>query len=433
MYCSSLQCQHFRNLTDVALIFGPATTLLLGDNGQGKTNLLEGLWLLSRGRSHRTNQDRELIQWSEPLANHPVSEPATQSYLETPITPTIAMVSATFQPDNNSPASIGDATTTITAQFWVENNRLRSRWQVNGVALASRAKLVGLVPTVGFFSPDLSLLRGSPSDRRRWLDGAIVQHQPGMMAAFQRFEALRKQKAELLKQWGGRFSPAQLEELVTWNQTFAEAAATVITARQSYLNQLLPIAQHQYAAIAEGAEILHYQYAEGGYDGMDSATIFNRLLELLTAQQRDEIARQRCLIGPHREDIQLTLDERDATAYASQGQQRSLVIALKLAEVDQLAQARQTRPILLLDDVMAELDPHRQAYLLGQLGGQVVMTTTHIPETGPLAGMGASVPAYSVNKGQVSKKAAVGQSTSGMPTHQAVSDLESNKEPTYVS
>lgn len=376
MRCVHLSCQHFRNLTDVQLFLNAGTTVFLGDNGQGKTNVLEGLWLLSRGRSQRTANDRELIEWCEGV--------------EAGQTPYKATLTGRFLPDDNAGSTAGDASLTINAQWWVENNRLRSRWQVNGVTLASRAKLVGLVPTVGFFVSDLELLRGGPSDRRHWLDSALVQYQPSLMAHLQRFESIRKQKSELLKQLGGHTNQPQRDNLVLWNEQFASAATAVIYGRQQYLTKLVPTVMAQYEAIADGAEALTLTYANAEYEGLSEGDINRKIREELQAKQREEIVRQRCVIGPHRDDVQLYLNGRDATAYASQGQQRSIVIALKLGEVATLAQARETQPILLLDDVMAELDTKRQRYLLGQLGGQVWLTTTHLPSLAsdsPLTGL----------------------------------------------
>ncbi len=378
MYCEWLSVAQFRNLTPQQLQLSPNKNLFLGQNGQGKTNILEALWLLSRGRSHRTRQDKELIQFGQ----HHVD------------------VSGRFMPEGVT-QSAGDVSHTITyhQQVHPDSMRAQSRWQANGVTVASKSQLVGRIPTVGFFHPDLALLRGAPSHRRDWLDAAMVQARPLLVKTLQRYETVRKQKTELLKTCRFPLSVAQKEQLTLWNDSFIEAAIEVMVARVSYLQRISSTAKTQYGLLAKEKErlTLGLQWCktqilwcdEGNIK--DDATLVNHLTAGLTdalhTRQNEEVARQQCVVGPHRDTLMFAIDDQDATAFASQGQQRSIVLALKLAELHYLTHVQQTAPILVLDDVLAELDAQRQAYLLTQLDArsQVWMTTTHVDTQGPLS------------------------------------------------
>ncbi len=359
MRVQSLHLIQFRNYPELTVDFSPRKNIFLGNNGQGKTNLLEALYFLSHARSHRTNSDRELIRTGEGFA-------------------TLSAVLANHQYEGR---------THLEARIRIEDQRLKTTFKVNANPLRSRSELLGHLPTVSFFLPDLLLLRGSPEDRRRWLDAAIVQYDKRHLSYLSDFQKVRQQKNRLLKDAPERINA---EHLTAWNIQFAAAGAKVIASRLTYLSMIEDLAALAYLELSDAREKLTMAY--------DSSTL-NRLreesplmsgvpdlieIEVALARQlqeraSEEIRRGTCLVGPHRDDIRFYLDGLDADAYGSQGQQRSIVLALKLTELKCLTAKLQEPPVLLLDDVMAELDPDRQRLLVEHIHpeSQVFITTTH--------------------------------------------------------
>lgn len=357
MRVQSLHLINFRNYPELSVTFSPRKNIFLGNNGQGKTNLLEALYFLSHARSHRTSSDRELIRTGERFAT--IQAQLTNHHYE-----------GRLQAE---------------AQIKVEDERLKTVFKINASPLRSRSEMLGHLPTVSFFLPDLLLLRGTPEDRRRWLDAAIVQYDKRHLIYLNEFQKVRQQKNRLLKS-----PPEQIsrEHLSAWNLQFAATGAKVIASRQAYLSMIEDLAAIAYLELSDGREKLTLQYQSAVVDALtmdtqnalaDASVLEATLLQLLDARMNDELRRGTCLIGPHRDDIAFYLDGLLAEAYGSQGQQRSVVLALKLTELKCLNTKLQEPPVLLLDDVMAELDPDRQRLLVEHIHpeSQVFITTTH--------------------------------------------------------
>lgn len=357
MRVQSLHLINFRNYPDLSVTFSPRKNIFLGNNGQGKTNLLEAIYFLSHARSHRTSSDRELIRTGERFAT--IQAQLTNHHYE-----------GRLQAE---------------AQIKVEDERLKTVFKINASPLRSRSEMLGHLPTVSFFLPDLLLLRGTPEDRRRWLDAAIVQYDKRHLIYLNEFQKVRQQKNRLLKS-----PPEQIsrEHLSAWNLQFAATGAKVIASRQAYLAMIEDLAAIAYLELSDGQEKLTLQYQSSVVDALtmdtqnalaDASVLEATLLQLLDAKMNDELRRGTCLIGPHRDDIAFYLDGLSAEAYGSQGQQRSVVLALKLTELKCLNTKLQEPPVLLLDDVMAELDPDRQRLLVEHIHpeSQVFITTTH--------------------------------------------------------
>jgi DNA replication and repair protein RecF len=361
----SLLLRNFRNYAALDLRFSPGRNLILGANGQGKTNLLEAVHLLSHARSHRTSDDRELIQHGKETEG--------------------ARIAGRVASAETGASSLLDM------RFLPQQGRtgLRTVCRVEETVLRSRSKLLGHLPTVSFFLSDLDLVRGTPSDRRRWLDAAVTQMNRLHVDALTEFQRIHKQKSQLLKELGeqGQWQGSSVLDIL--NDQFIQASVRLLGSRLAYLAGLRERAARTYATLSHGADV----ELGLGYEIRGLETIFDNrqpsdaeltagLVHLLGERQRDEIRRGVCLVGPHRDDLKLLLGGRDATAFASQGQQRTIVLALKLSELDCLTERLQTPPVLLLDDVMAELDRDRQRQLLVRLeqAGQVFLTTTHLDE-----------------------------------------------------
>lgn len=364
MRVQSLKLVQFRNYADLTVEFSPSVNLFLGNNGQGKTNLLEALYLLSHARSHRTKTDRELIRTGASFAT--VSAQLGNHHYESRIL--------------------------LEAQIRLDEGRLKTGFKANGNPLRSRSDVLGYLPTVSFFLPDLLLLRGAPEDRRRWLDAAIVQYDKRHLNYLAEFNQVRQQKNRLLKEPPERISR---EHLITWNIQFAATGARLMASRLQYLAMMENLAAVAYLELSDGQEALTMAYDSAALKAWkeaasthphptgtclpDATELEGTLAQLLEARMSEEIRRGTSLVGPHRDDIVFSLNEMEASAYGSQGQQRSVVLALKLAELKCLTAKLQEPPVLLLDDVMAELDPGRQRLLVEHMhpDSQVFITTTH--------------------------------------------------------
>ncbi len=357
MHVYSLSLKNFRNYEALQTQFSPCKNLILGQNGQGKTNLLEALYFLSHAKSNRTTSDRELIRHGADFMS----------------------LSALVIYGHGGRHQL-DVQMSLSPE-----NRLKTLIKVDGSPLKSRSALLGYLPTVSFFLPDLLMVRGVPEDRRRWLDTAIVQYDRRHLHYLLQFSKIRLQKNQLLKQ--GTVDPAHL---AVWNQQFAAAGAQVMLSRCQYLALIQDWAQIKYLELANSQEQLAFAYQSRLLDFLSRPPADLTLEEMeagllaaLRQRQEEELRRGTCLVGPHRDDVAFLLNAQSAHAYGSQGQQRSIVLALKLTELQLLTQKLAEAPILLMDDVMAELDPVRQQLLLSHVSpeSQVFLTTTHLDQT----------------------------------------------------
>ncbi|MBY0450653.1 MAG: DNA replication/repair protein RecF [Cyanobacteria bacterium] len=358
VFVQALSAQNFRNLAPLSCEFSPGLNWILGDNGQGKTNLLESIYLLSNARSHRAKNERELIAHT---ANN-------------------ARITAQVLMQQTGGHHVLEMT-------WerpqTENGRLKTILKQNHQPLKSRSQLLGNCPSVSFFVTDLLLLRGQPEDRRRWLDAAAAQYDRRHFQLVSTFQKIRLQKAHLLREYleTGGASQDSLTHLAVWNDQFAEASVRLMQSRQHYLALIqdrvtchyIDMAPHETLSLSYHSSVMARVLDASAFD----EDAFRQELDKIQVQ---ECRRGQCLIGPHRDDVQFFLNNQDATAYGSQGQQRSIVLALKLGEWDVLSGVLCEPPVLLLDDVMAELDPERQDHLIQRLApeAQVFLTTTHI-------------------------------------------------------
>ncbi len=342
MQLDELSLSHFRNIEQATLSPHPELTVICGNNGQGKTNLLESIWLLSGGKSFRGSKDVELIQKEEPFA-------------------VIEGLYTDHSAQDNTNVRI-----TIARP---NSERAGRHAKKNGAAIGRATNLAGSFPAVVFAPNHLTLVKGSPDGRRRFIDGALCQLYPNFITVYRRYLRVVSQKNALLKQaWKEKGNQeAYLPLLEVYNTELAKQGEELQKRRREYLALLTPIATQNYQEISNGAEALsiHYQtqFETGGF------------AEKLAAAQQREFAAGCCLVGPHREDFEIKLNGDLAKVYASQGQQRSAVLSLKLAEAAVTHQITDTHPVMLLDDVLSELDETRQNYLLTRMQGKQVFIT----------------------------------------------------------
>lgn len=347
MHLATLELRAFRNYDALTIAFSPGLNVLYGDNAQGKTNLLEAIHFLATGRSHRTSRDLDMVKEGEEelLAR----------------------------------ASVVRRTGTIDLELRL-GAATRKQLKINGIAEKKIAKLVGSLAVVLFSPDDLQLLKGPPAGRRRFLDLELSQISQTYLHHLMAYNRLLQQRNSLLKQ------PALDQGLLAvYDQQLVETGAQLVVRRAEAVRRLSPIASHYHRMLSEGREdlVLEYQSQGLGEDGAADLESVRRRLERELARVRgEELRRQVTLVGPHRDDVGFWIAGRDARLYASQGQQRTAVLALKLAELDFMTAEIGEAPLLLLDDVASELDPHRRHYLLSAVreGVQSFITCTDLED-----------------------------------------------------
>lgn len=353
MHITRLTTENFRNLQDVELLPCQEVNVIYGGNAQGKTNLLEALWLFTGGHSFRGAKDAELPKLS-PQGGANVAR---------------ASLSLEFFSEGRMQG----------ASLFIENGRRSSI--INGVKKKTGSALVGKMRSVIFSPEHLLLIKEGPARRRSFIDGALCQLKPGYAGLLGIFQRALLQRNALLKDLV-RF-PELTDTLGVWDARFAKLGGEVMAERAAYIQRLAPKVQDVYSGISKGREALALAYApaiktDGPFDGREAE---QALLQELARTRRSDIRAGFTTAGPHRDDLEITLDGISARAYGSQGQQRSAVLALKLAEAEALSQLTGEAPVVLLDDVMSELDQSRQDYLLNHLHGRQVFITCCSPET----------------------------------------------------
>lgn len=349
MYLEQLHLQNFRNYQDQFVVLGAPKTILVGANAQGKSNLLEAVELLSTLRSHRTNRDRDLILDGE----------------------SVGQISAQLMRDSG----------TVDLRLTLHETGRRNA-MVHSETVRRQLDFLGYINTVQFSCLDLDLVRGGPGERRDWLDAVLIQLEPVYAHLLQQYQQVLKQRNAFLKQLRNLENPnADPPQLLIWNQQLATLGARVIQRRHRMLGRLEPLAQSWHQAISGKTEHLALEYSPNvRHDLAQPEQLFPEFLAQMQEKAIAEYHQATSLVGPHRDEVHLTINETPARQYGSQGQQRTLVLALKLAELQLIEEVIGEPPILLLDDVLAELDLNRQNQLLDAIQDrfQTLITTTHL-------------------------------------------------------
>jgi DNA replication and repair protein RecF len=383
LYIERLELWQFRNFTQVQWNGLNQINLIVGQNGQGKSNLLEGIYYLSHGRSNRSSRDTELIRHArggllDPSVEDPFLGQGSRVALH------LAggfSLEARFQPDK------------VTSPTGFVSQKWKTQFLIDSQRCKSRSEIIGRLPSVSFYLSDLEIVRGMPQSRRRWVDLATVQRKPLHLEHLQVWKKTLSEKSALLKQMD--FPSPQSEQvhlLDVLNQQLATVAWRILSERLETLGILqthLPKLYQELSQGHDGTPTLSYTV----HNWPDALTLLETLNEhewiqacLLHLREimPQELRRQSVVWGVHRDDIGIHFVENDqkvdVTTYASQGQQRSVVIALKLAELAMLESSLGKSPIILLDDIMAELDADRQRQLLHIFPqtSQVFLTTPYV-------------------------------------------------------
>jgi DNA replication and repair protein RecF len=366
VYVSRLSLQNYRNYTTLDLRLSPGTAVFLGANAQGKSNLLEAIYLLASIRAPRSRGDADLIRSGALGTEFPaarVSGSAQRRHGEVDVTITIG--------------AARDATPGAAQQ-----GRVSKRLQVNGVSRRA-SDVVGQITAVLFTAQDIDIVTGAPALRRRYLDVTLSQARPHYLRALQRYTRVLLQRNMLLRRIHERAAGA--DQLAFWDQELAAGTAIIASARSEAIAWLDRQAGEMHTRLSGGGELLEISYrpqlprpltAESL--GLPAAQLQAQLLDCLHSNQRREIEAGVSLFGPHRDELAFTLDGAHLAAFGSRAQQRTAVLALRLAEAGYIEQECEDKPVLLLDDILSELDQARRCAIIDVLNGvdQILITAT---------------------------------------------------------
>lgn len=319
----------YRNCEETKLNFDSDKILIIGKNAQGKTNILESIYFLSALKSPRTANVIELIKFDEGTAK--------------------------------INCNLVKSDTDIELDFSYSREKKREL-AINKVRTTPK-NFKSVLKTVLFSSQDLLLLRGNPSDRRDWVDRAISQVYPAYDERLSKYDKIRIQKNNLLKEFlkTGNYNDTLMD---VYNEQLVITGSNIIFLRKKFLREIESIASKKHRIISETENLKLEYYCSSAYNSTELAEIANSYRKVLEENKDEEKRRGQACYGPHRDDIEFYINGNEATKYASQGQQRTIVLALKLSELDIITQKTGEEPVLLLDDVLAELDDIRQNYLL---------------------------------------------------------------------
>ena len=334
----SITPYNFRNLDNSTLTFADGTNVFLGRNGQGKTSIIEAMHVLSFTKSFRTARYQELRRWSEPDCS---------VFGEIERAGGTAKLGVLFHSDER--------------EFYINEQRINSA-----------VDYIGRFICVTFSPTDLALIQGSPGERRRFLDKHIIDINPLMARQYVEYSRALRNKQAILK--SGRANPADLEP---WNQLIAERAVSIIQARDEFASELQRRARRFHELFCHGAQEISCSIDNSIQESSELSA--ESILRAINQVQDREIRTQRAVIGPHRDDLLVTLGGQDTRRFASQGQARSIVLSFKLAVLELIGERLGDLPVTLLDDVDSELDKQRSAdffQTLFEFSSQIFITTT---------------------------------------------------------
>ncbi len=338
MIIKSLELSNFRNYENLSLEFSPSTNILYGDNAQGKTNILEAVFLCATTKSHKGSKDREIIklQSEEAHIRMRISRDGVDRRLDMHL-------------KKNKPKGVA----------------------IDGIPIRRSSELFGVINVV-FFSPeDLAIIKDGPSGRRRFVDMELCQLSKLYLHNLINYNKVLNQRNNLLKQIG--FNKSLLDTLYVWDQQLVHFGSALIKERDAFIKSMNELIFTLHKKLSDGKEELEIVYEPNvAEDEFES--------KLKKSMERD-IALKVSNVGPHRDDLSFLINGQDVRKYGSQGQQRTAALSLKLAEIELVKQVTKDKPILLLDDVLSELDRKRQNQLLDSIVGiQTIVTCTGLEE-----------------------------------------------------
>lgn len=348
MYLTNLKLNKYRNYNKLNADFSVHINIIIGENAQGKTNLIEAIYYLSSAKTYRLARDNQLTKW-----------------------------------DDNFFSISGEITNKtdkvlINVQYQNKNGQNIKEIKINGLKINRLADLLGNAMVVLFAPEDLNIIKGSPAERRKLLDHDISQVSSSYYIKLQKYNRLLNQRNSLLKRIGHK--NAKKEELQIWDQQLINIGTEIISKRLEVLEKLVPLTRLMQRKLTKGQENLEIKYLLNRQKELKKHdNIKSLLLEELEKASKEEIRRGITLWGPHRDDLMIHLNGNNLKLFGSQGQHRTAVLAIKLAELEFFRSESGEYPILLLDDVLSELDSQRKNMLLNTIQErsiQCFITTT---------------------------------------------------------
>jgi len=347
MYIKNMKLKDFRNYEKLDIDFSNKVNVIIGENAQGKTNLLEAIYVLAFTKSYRTLQDKELINWNKAFAK----------------------INGIIQKSNQ----------TIPLEIIFHHQGKKAK--KNHIEQKKLSDYIGLLNVVMFAPEDLSLVKGSPQFRRRFLNMEISQIEPIYVYHLSQYQQILKQRNQLLKFFQQQKSNDEYS-LEIFTEQLIQQATKIIKKRFEFLHLLKKWAIPIHKEISRQKELLNINYSSSVkvLEDDDEDKIKEKYKIAFDSIKQNEIRRGTTLIGPHRDDLTFQINGIDVKLYGSQGQQRTTSLSLKLAEIDLIFSIKKHYPILLLDDVLSELDNYRQSHLLNTIQGKVqtFVTTTNV-------------------------------------------------------
>lgn len=349
MRLESIELTNFRNIRSLSLQAASGVNVIHGENAQGKTNLTEAIWLFTGAKSFRGAKEKELIRFGEVSSRNSI---IFSSALRRQSASIELFSSENFSPDKKL-----------------------KRVELNGISLENTSELAGQFYAVVFSPTHLSLVREGPAFRRKFLDTAISQILPRYDHYLHEYQRILLQRNTLLKDLM-RF-PQLIDTMEVWEENLAKAAAAIVFCRARYISRIRPKTAEVYDGISSGKERfdMHYLCGVQAAQELTRNDLKEFFLKELQKTRKADIERGTTLCGPHRDDLELLVNDMPMRLYGSQGQQRSGVLALKMAECSMVEEVTSETPIILLDDVMSELDAGRRDYLLNHLENRQVFIT----------------------------------------------------------
>lgn len=342
MYFKSVEFSNFRNYEALELEFHRKVNIIVGNNAQGKTNLIEGLYLMSLGKSFRTPKDRDMIRFGTEMAR-------------------VRTVSSRSDRD-------------VTVEIGLIKNK--KSLKIDGIKMKKASDLLENIYIVVFSPDDLKIVKDEPEKRRRFIDRELCQLKPVYFDSLSKYKKILAQRNFMLKE-----ESPDMAMLDVWDMELSRYGARIITERRRFIERLNEISRKIHGDLTEMKELLDISYESDidiADDPGDQSQIF---YETLKSCRQKDIYRRNTGHGPHRDDLNISIDSIDVRNFGSQGQQRSAALSLKLAEIRLIKEETGEDPVLLLDDVLSELDRVRQRQLITSFGDvQIFITTTEITD-----------------------------------------------------
>ena len=349
MKINKFKAENFRNIEKCEIEFTDGVNLIYGGNALGKTNVIEGIYLFSRGRAFRTSSEKDLVRYGE----------------------------AGFRIGLDYQTKDGEVSLEY-ASFGREKRRRR-----NGYAVKSVKELIEGFKAILFHPDNLSLVKGGPEERRAFLNVAAAQYYPAYISDYTRFSNALDNRNALLKN-ASRGMYVDDGELVAWSESMAEYATLVYKTRKEYLKKLEVYVKEIGLKISDGKEAISFEYKADVEENDED--VFKTYKEVLTSNLEKEKIVGSSLYGPQRDDIIIKINGQPTRGFASQGQQRSIVLSMKLAEGEVIKDTFGEYPVFLLDEMLSELDEGRRKFVLDSLDGkQTIITACECEEMKPLA------------------------------------------------